>query len=249
MASLENIDTSALSPRPPHRSAIWRALSFLAIVWTIAGAFWLLLWGEISLSDRVLRADWIPEWITASTVKPADCAAVVESAPEGRADAVALKRARVAAFELGFALGATTALRNAGGADSEMDHRMRAAPASELGVPAPEIPPLQSRTYALSEFRAHVTADPQCIGALLAKLYSPRHDALYRFGAFAGHAVIYRIQLPELGPMFVPDLRRYGRAAGLPEQAWRPFVDPHADARQALAGINAYLRTEPISQP
>jgi hypothetical protein len=79
-----------------------------------------------------------------------------------------------AAFKMGFALGATTALRNAGQADTEQNRQARSAQASVLGVPAPEMPPLQSPSYALRGFRAHVAGDPQCIGALLAKLYSPR---------------------------------------------------------------------------
>jgi hypothetical protein len=249
MTSLANINNPAPSAgRPPRRLRILRVLSFLAIVWAIAGAFWSLFWGQIWLVDRVAQSDWVPGWMTASTVKPADCSAVVEGAPEARLGAASLKRTRRAAFEMGFALGATTALRNAGQVDTDQNRQARSAPASELGVPAPEMPRLQSASYALGEFRAHVTGDPQCIGALLAKLYSPRHDALYRFGAFVGHEVIYRVQLPELGPMFVPDLRRYGGAAGLPEEVWDLFVDPHADVRKALAGVNAYLQAEPPSQ-
>jgi hypothetical protein len=29
---------------------------------------------------------------------------------------------------------------------------------------------------------------------------------------------------PEAGPVFVPELRRYGLAAGLPEEVWRPLL-------------------------
>jgi hypothetical protein len=114
-------------------------------------------------------------------------------------------------------------------------------------VPAPEIPPLHSYTYVLSEFETHIAADPKCIGALLAKFYSPQHDALYRFGAFVGYSVIYHVLVPQGGAIFVPYVRQYGKAAGLPEDLWGPLIDPHADVRGAAGRIEAYLKVKATS--
>ena len=128
--------------------------------------------------------------------------------------------------------------------------------ARELAVPLPAIPPLRQLANALHEFEVYVAADPECIGARLSAGYTHEHDALYRFGAFVGHSVTYRGMAPEVGPLFVPALRRYGLAAGLPEQVWRPLAEasPQKAGPQAWAeasaiadGILAHLRGEGAS--
>ena len=93
-----------------------------------------------------------------------------------------------------------------------------------------------------------MAADPQCVGAALAEFYSPRDDALFRFAAFVGHNMIYRVRYSQLDPLFVPELRRYGRAAGLPESILAPLTDPHAQLLQAVFGVSAYLRAEAAPQ-
>ena len=96
-----------------------------------------------------------------------------------------------------------------------------------------------------------MVADPECIGARLGAGYSREHDALYRFGAFVGHSLAYRGMAPEVGPLFVADLRRYGQAAGLPERVWRPLLEAAsrrpgqeawAEASAIAKGILAHLR-------
>ena len=101
-----------------------------------------------------------------------------------------------------------------------------------------------------------MTQDPECIGARLSAGYTREHDALYRFGSFVGHSVTYRGMAPEAGPTFVPALRRYGQAAGLPEQVWRRLAEPSsqkagpqawAEASAIADGILAHLRGEGAS--
>src|SRR5262245_47573961 len=123
----------------------------------------------------------------------------------------------------------------------------------------PGIPPLRQLVDALHEFEVYMIADPECIGARLERGYSREHDALYRFGAFVGHSLAYRGATPQLGPLFVADLRRYGQAAGLPDDVWRALLDApssktahEARARAATIArtILAHLQTEaPAGRP
>jgi hypothetical protein len=225
-----------------------RALLFVAIVWSIAGAFQLLFYGGPWLVDRAVRAGWIADsLVMPKPVQPTDCSAAIRDMPQPGPDALPPGRARMAAYQLGFNLGAATGGRNAGTAGAaalEQMQNTRAELAAELGVPTPEIPPVHRLADVLHEFEVNITADPQCIGARLAKRYSSRHDALYRFGAFAGHSVIYRSLAPELGVLFVPDLREFARAAGLPEDVWGALIEvtPGMSSAQAQAQALAAAR-------
>jgi hypothetical protein len=227
----------------PLAVGAWRGLTFVAIIWAIAGAFYLLQLAEPWAFDRVLRSDLIPQWIVTRSVPATDCSVVTQKVPQPTPDAQELKRARSAAFNLGLALGATTMLRNISLPDSEKNRELRSTLALMLGVPVPETPPVESFANTLSEFQTYVLADQQCIGALLARKYSPEDDALYRFGAFAGYNLV-RIKMPTLDAIFVPQLRQFGKSAGLPEEVRDSFIDTRVDVRTALSRVNAYLQTE-----
>ena len=145
--------------------------------------------------------------------------------PQHELDDATRNRARVAAYELGFNLGLVTGARNAGAgdaADGATTREERDRLARELALPRPGIPPLRQLADALHEFEVYMIADPECIGARLERGYSREHDALYRFGAFVGHSLAYRGATPQLGPLFVADLRRYGQAAGPSERSVAP---------------------------
>jgi hypothetical protein len=232
----------------------------VAIVWSVAGAFQLLLYGAPWLFDRAVNSGWLPDTAVISRpARPTDCSVAVQDVPGGVLDRAALSQARVAAYELGLVVGLATGARNAGRADDADRGQLqdaRRAFASQLGVPTPEIPTPRRIAEALHEFEVHMAGDPQCIGARLAKRYSDQHDALYRFGAFAGHSAVYRSAAPQLGVLFVADLRHYGKAAGLPEDAWRPLIEAssatpraqaQAEARAALNRVGALLRAQAVS--
>jgi hypothetical protein len=236
-----------------------RVLLFVGIAWSIAGAFQLLSSGGPWLLDRAVKAAWIPDGLVAPRPQqPVDCSAAVQGIQTRELDETTLSRTRVAAYQLGFDLGLFSGARNAGSGVQEppslLQERDRLA--RELAVPLPAIPPLRQLANALHEFEVYVAADPECIGARLSAGYTREHDALYRFGAFVGHSVTYRGMAPEVGPLFVPALRRYGQAAGLPERVWRPLAEtssqkagPQAWAEgSAIAdGILAHLRGEAAS--
>ena len=230
-----------------------RALLFVGIAWSIAGAFQVLSRGGPWLLDRAVKASWIPESLVAPRPRAVDCSAAVQGMSKRALDDAALRRTRAEAYEMGFNLGLVTGARNAGSKAGEPPS-LRAQQdrlALELAVPRPAVPPLRQLADALHEFGVYVAADPECIGARLAAGYSPQHDALYRFGAFVGHAVPYRGMAPEAGPLFVPELRRYALAAGLPEEVWQPLLSASsqkagpqawAEASAIADGILAHLR-------
>jgi len=208
-----------------------RLLLFVGIAWSVAGAFQLLANGGPWLLDRAVKAAWIPDSLVAPRPQETvDCTAAVEGMPTHARDEATLRRTRVAAYELGFNLGLVTGARNAGASAGEPPtlRQEQDRLAGELEVPKPGIPPLRQLANALHEYEVFVAADSECIGARLAAGYSKEHDALYRFGLFVGHSVTYRGMAPELGPLFVPGLRRYGQAAGLPEPVWRPLIEASA---------------------
>ena len=96
---------SPVSQPTNSRSRARRGLSFVAIVWAIAGSFWFCFEGQVWLSDRILRSEHIPEWVTESRIKPADCSAILARRPARPPDAASLKRARWAAWEMGLSFG------------------------------------------------------------------------------------------------------------------------------------------------
>jgi hypothetical protein len=236
-------------------SLLRRALLFVGIAWSVAGAFQLVSNGGPWLLDRAVKAGWVPDWIVAPRPQPVDCSAAVQGMPKRELDATTLRQTRVAAYQLGYDLGLVTGARNAGLKVQEQPSLLQDLDrlARELAVPLPAIPPLRQLANALHEFEDYAAADSECIGARLAAGYSPQHDALYRFGAFVGHSVTYRGMAPEVGPLFVPAIRRYGQAAGLPDRVWRPLAEASsqkagpqawAEAFAIADGILAHLRGE-----
>jgi hypothetical protein len=208
-----------------------RALLFVGIAWSIAGAFQLLTRGGPWLLDRAVKGGLVPDRLVAPRPRAVDCTAAVQGMAKRTLDDATLRSARVAAYQMGFNLGLFAGARSAGSKVAEPPSLRQEQDqlALALAVPRPVASDVRQLADALHEFAVHVAADPECIGARLAAGYSPEHDALFRFGAFVGHSVTYRGVAPEVGPIFVPELRRYGQAAGLPEEAWRPLVAVSAE--------------------
>jgi hypothetical protein len=223
-----------------------RALLFVGIAWSIAAAFQLLSRGGPWLLDRAVKAAWVPDSLVAPRPEAVDCSAAVQAMAKRGLDEASLRSTRVGAYEMGFNLGLVRGARSTG-ARAEEPASLRQEQdqlAVALGVPRPVAPPVRQLAAALHEFTVYVAADPECIGARLAAGYSPEHDALYRFGAFVGHAVTYRGTAPEIGPVFVPEIRRYGQAAGVPEETWQPLLTASAEK----AGPRAWAEGSAIAE-
>jgi len=226
-----------------------QVLLFVAIVWAIAGAFQILNYGVSSLLDFAIQDNRIPDTLLMpGTKKFADCSGVIRTGPQFRPDSVALRQARLKVYVLGRLLGQAAGFRNAmaGNTNPALEatltqlEQTRAKLASSMGLPTPGVPPIHHIAMVLPEFEEYIQTDPECIGARIAARYSAQHDALYRFGAFAGHSLVSRIASP-FDPKFVNDLRYYGNVAGIPDEVWYPLAVPSRSApgAQAIAESDA----------
>jgi hypothetical protein len=103
--------------------------------------------------------------------------------------------------------------------------------AQRLGVPVPVLSPAVHSVNQLGEFETSVASDPQCIAARLAQTDGPTVGGLYRFGLIAGYAGSCRAISPKMGAVFIPELRYYGEAAGVPSE----LVDALAEDPSAMS--------------
>ncbi len=212
-----------------------RALLFLAVTWSLAGSLMLLQEGLPELLSRAAQRGWVPYSLLAPPAPGVDCSAAVERAMAARSDPDVTRQAALLVWLLGAKLGFAAGLVDAyaGSANQPdvepwMDEPRRLAAA--LRVETPVLPKMRHTLDVLHEFTEFVAADPQCVAAQLAGKYSPRHAALYRFAQIAGHAAVYRITAPQLGPSLVPELRFYATAAELPNALWQPLIEDSIDS-------------------
>lgn len=228
------------------RSELVHIVRFVSIVWAIALSLQFVMIGSANLFSAFSNTDLVPAELSLPNVQT-DCSAASLSAGTAHADA------GPSAYYLGFKLGFATAIRNAGGdpaayLEETRENSMQLAAA--LRVPVPTPPPVGHTTEVLHEFEVFLQADPQCIASLLERAYSPKSAALYRFGASFAHALYYRSIAPQLNPLFVPQLRVYGKAAELPEPLWLPLLQDlsqlspeaaHAHGSAVAAAIEQHL--------
>jgi hypothetical protein len=203
---------------------------FVGITWAVTAGFELLLYTGSGLLLFGLRHGWVPEeWIgpgaTGSTPAVA-CTPPASTAgpPPGASDP---KVTAIAAWQLGDRLGFLASARDAetgATAAVEAETTSIAAMARSLGVPVPLLGALAPRSERPAVFARSMQSDQWCIVGTLAQRYSPRHGALFRFGAFAGYIRLMRAALPGGAPLFVPELRYHAVRAGVPEALWQPFV-------------------------
>jgi len=222
------------------RSRVIRVGRFVAIVWAVALCFQGVISGAGRLVAWAFNADAVQAKWALPNVK-SHCEDVESPVVQSGMDAASARRS---CWQLGLGLGVSTAMRNAGDPSSDGESKMReerAALARRLGISNPEVPPLVHAADALHEFEVHLEQDPQCTAARLTKGYPPACGAVYQFGAAFGHAWVYRTRAPQLGPMFVPQLRAYGARAGVPPELWAPAAAdltavPVEQARLVMAG-------------
>jgi hypothetical protein len=224
-------------PRSTFAARCRKALLFVGVCWSLAAALLLLQdgWGQIL--DLAVAHGWLPDRLVLRepTTVATDCSAAVASAQRGEADPDAARQARYLTWLLGMKTGFAAGLVDSyAGSGSEpdpgpwMEEPRRIA--ETLQVQAPRLPKVRHVATVLPDFAQFVAADPQCVAAQLTGRYSVSVGTLYRFGLVAGHAAVYRIRAPSLGPLYVAQLRDYGRGAGVPEDLWRPLTERSIDA-------------------
>jgi len=238
------------------RFRVRQTLVFLVVVWSIGAVFLALEASMMQLS-----------WIGSSKVLPANivlsrqskaayehCQEMVKGLPPVQ-DANVSQWARYFAWRLGYVLGSGDASLGAGIAERPAveDALRQSLPiTTELGIPALALPQHGRSGYAMREFTVFLEEDTPCVAAALQFRYSPRHAALYKFGAAAGFAGVYRRLAPQLNDVLAPQLRLYGSAAGIPENLYTPLVVPSVTGSGANDGqvvqsvfdrIDAYIKS------
>ena len=249
------VTATAASAHPRAR----RTLVFLVVVWSIGAVFLALEAGMAELT-----------WFSSSNSLPANlvlskqsqaafvhCQEVVKNLPPPARNAnIDARQAGYLAWRLGYMLGSADGALSSGaakqaGIENVMRQSLQAT--SALAIPPLALPEHGRSAYALREFSVFLEEDPPCVAAALQFRRSPRHAALYKFGAAVGFASIYRRLAPMLVDVLAPEVRIYGSAAGIPADLYAPLLGqpvpsgPGADPGQALQSvvnrIDDYIRT------
>ncbi|HXJ89659.1 MAG TPA: hypothetical protein VMS18_22785 [Candidatus Binatia bacterium] len=245
------------SPAAPAHSRLRRALIFLTVVWSIGAAFLALQATMTELS-----------WFGSSNVLPAEiilpkqskaafehCQEVVKGLPQPVQDANVSKQAWNLAWQLGYLVGTGDASLDVNAANRgavEGVLRQSLPITTGLGTPPLALPQHGRSAYAMREFTVFLEEDTPCVAAALQFRYSPRHAALYKFGAAVGFASVYRRITPQLTDVLAPELRVYGSAAGIPADVYAPLLGhPAAGAvpdatdpvQSVVSRIDAYIKS------
>ena len=225
---------------PSLTGRLGRGLRFVAIVWSIAGAFLVLHFGLPELFSRLLMAGWMPVELAlperGALPVATHCGELhVSPAP----DPAATAQARAGAWKLGQELGFAASMANLGYSRDKLAPALDsvAARAGALGVPAPQLPEIRSFAYAIVEFGEFVRADPRCVASALERRFGEAAAHQYRFGLLVGYVAPVRAK--QLGVPFPAEIAHYGRLAGVPEPLWRPLTQAVLVAADGATGPDA----------
>lgn len=169
-----------------------------------------------------------------------------------------LQQVRRATWMVGRRLGFAAAAEHGENVDDAQLAELLKNPqagAQALGVPAPSLPKIQRRLYALVEFSAYIEADPQRTAAELARHYGPPYGSLYKLGAVIGYVMYVRARHPEVGALLVREIRCYGQSTGLPQELWLPLTQdsleaiPGADPREKVLALVSRIEEHISTSP
>lgn len=218
------------------KAPLARGVWFVAIVWSIAGAFLALEFGWSEFLHRSISAGWLPGELAMPTqermlveVCRQEDADAAEAATVVIEDAAALQQMRYATWMLGQQFGFAAAMANMGftGAQTAPLREELQTWATMLRLPIPAAPESRHILHQLNDFGDYLEADPQCIAARLTLRYGSRYGYLYKFGAVVGYGVPARAQ--GIGAPFALQIQLYGREAGIPQELWLPLTRDSAD--------------------
>jgi hypothetical protein len=214
---------------PRARQGLTRALLFVGITWALTAGFELLFQAYgfvLTAAERGGLVDLLGPKSGGRTITVCTPPADLTPAPAARRDVAAF-----AAWRLGTRFGfvssardaetpAVTAVAAEQGAVGEL--------AKALGVPKPAFGPLGPASRRMTAFTDAIDRDEACIVGSLARLYSPRHGDLFRFGAFSGYAQYIHGAFPRETPLFA-EIRYFGQQAGVDEALWHPLISDLGD--------------------
>lgn len=227
-----------------------RALFFIAIVWSIAGAFLALHTGIPALVDRVVKSGWIPDSLALPNAAKLSAHCSSGNEPRAKLDGEALRLIRHAAWRMGFEVGYGAGLASMGrlgAARRSQTSEWLTNTARNLNVPEPLLPAIGHSANALHEFAVHIETDPQCTAARLAQRYGEGESAIYKMSAYVGHSASSRAAFPEIGARFVPNIRHHAKSANVPEQPLHPLLQDSMggedQTRAAVNRLDEYFKT------
>jgi hypothetical protein len=242
-------------------SRLARGLLFLAVVWSVAGAFVGLHLGAPNLLHLLVREGWIdaqrvmPDYAEVRTAKACPSDEAAGAADTAMADPVERRQVRYAIWRLGQEFGFAAAMAASGTRIEELApffQEVRSI-AAALALPAPTLPTTWRPSSAASEFVLHLETDPDCVvGRLTARFGADQAD-LYKLSVLIGYATPYAAA--GAGGIVTPYLLLYGPRAGVPEHLWSPLMRDAlpgetgaGSADQAMAIVDRlddYLRSAP----
>jgi hypothetical protein len=214
------------------QSLAGRVVSFVAITWSVAGGLLLLQQGLPELLDAAIRRGLIPNSLVMprSPSATVDCRPALQRAKTSTTDPRVVAQARFLVWRMGIQTGFAAGIADAtvvSPSPTDAAPLLAQQPreiAGLLGVDPPTLPATRHAANVLSEFQAFVAEGASCVGPQLAEKYRPRESGLFKYGLVVGHAAVYRINAPQLDPLFVPEMRAYGAEAELPPELSRPFI-------------------------
>jgi hypothetical protein len=211
-----------------------RAVAFVAIVWAVSATFIAfqaiaLIGTGIALGNPDLLGDlFLPPVISRSTIcaeQPAG--AVAPRNPAALADA----------WSLGLAFGREAILRQQEiFTNPQALAELRAdveQSADKIGVPPPETFVPRQIANAHREFVAFLEGDSRQTARALAKGDSSRACHLYKLGAAWSYSEVALLILPNERNVLALEIHHYARQAGLPDELWRPMIEPQPSVSRA----------------
>ena len=232
----------------PRKTPLAQGLWFVAIVWSIAGAFLVLEFAWPQLLLWSIGTGWLPAEIAMPAQERMPAALVCRQedvdAEVGASvdldDPIAMRERRYASWMLGQKFGFAAAMANAGFTDAQTAQLREElqAWAAMLRLPIPAALKSQHILNQMKDFTHILEADPQCVAARLTRRYGPRYGYLYKFGAVVGYAIPARAQ--NIGGSFAVEIQLYGSKAGIPQELWQPMTLhsladlPGADPREKV---------------
>lgn len=232
---------------------VGRALIFVVIVWSIAGAFLALNIGIPALFDQAVRSRWISDSLVLPNAAKLSAHCPKEYESRAKLDDETRRTVRHAAWRMGMEIGSVIGLASMGRLDTtkrSQSFEWLTNIARTLNVPAPLLPEIGQSANALHEFAVHIETDPQCTAATLSQHYGENERAIYKLSAYIGHSVASRIAVPESGALFAPNIRHHAKSAKVPEQLLQPLLQDSTEGKQleeemrtAVNRLDGYFKT------
>jgi len=217
-------------------------LAFVAIVWAVGGSYVAFEVASAGVTE-VMRSH--PEafgglMLSRATTQSTTCVVAPGETASGAERGASAAEARAASWLLGISLGRDALVRQLEGTDARVldasvTHMSGLSQA--LGVPAPAFFVPREWANAHREFAQFVEADARQTAHQLAVRYAAQDCELYKLGAFWAYSAAVHVMLPDRQMTHDVEIRHYAQKAALPDELWRPLVEPppSSDRAQRMA--------------